>query len=78
VRAGKPRCGPLRERQKNIFDRDGDTVSSAAFVPLGGEASIGYLVVGSRDADHFHPGKRMDFLTRLGDLLAVALSREQL
>jgi uncharacterized protein YigA (DUF484 family) len=78
VRAGKPRCGPLRERQKNIFDRDGDTVSSAAFVPLGGEASIGFLVVGSRDADHFHPGKRMDFLTRLGDLLAVALSREQL
>jgi uncharacterized protein YigA (DUF484 family) len=78
VRAGKPRCGPLRERQKNIFDRDGDLVSSAAFVPLGGEASIGFLVVGSRDADHFHPGKRMDFLTRLGDLLAVALSREQL
>jgi uncharacterized protein YigA (DUF484 family) len=78
VRAGKPRCGPLRERQKNVFDRDGDLVSSAAFVPLGAEASIGFLVVGSRDADHFHPGKRMDFLARLGDLLAVALSREQL
>jgi uncharacterized protein YigA (DUF484 family) len=78
VRAGKPRCGPLRERQKNIFDRDGDLVSSAAFVPLGADTPIGFLIVGSRDPDHFHPGKRMDFLARLGDLLAVALSRERL
>ena len=58
VRAGKPRCGPLRERQKNIFDRDGDLVSSAAFVPLGADKPIGFLIVGSRDPDHFHPGKR--------------------
>jgi uncharacterized protein len=78
VRAAKPRCGPLRDRQKNLFDRDGDLVSSAAFVPLGSDASLGFLVIGSRDADHFHPGKRMDFLARLGELLAVCLSREQL
>jgi uncharacterized protein YigA (DUF484 family) len=78
VRAAKPRCGPLRDRQKNVFDRDGDLVSSAAFVPLGSDASLGFLVIGSRDADHFHPGKRMDFLARLGELLAVCLSREQL
>ena len=78
VRAAKPRCGPLRDRQKNVFDRDADLVSSAAFVPLGAEASLGFLIIGSRDADHFHPGKRMDFLARLGELLAVSLSREQL
>ena len=41
VRAAKPRCGPLRDRQKNIFDRDADLVSSAAFVPLGAEATLG-------------------------------------
>lgn len=78
VRAAKPRCGPLRDRQKNVFDRDADLVSSAAFVPLGADASLGFLLIGSRDADHFHPGKRMDFLARLGELLAVGLSREQL
>ena len=78
VRAAKPRCGPLRDRQKNIFDRDADLVSSAAFVPLGADSGLGFLVIGSRDPDHFHPGKRMDFLARLGELLAVGLSREQL
>jgi uncharacterized protein len=78
VRAAKPRCGPLRERQKNLFERDAEVVSSAAFVPLGADASLGFMVIGSRDPDHFHPGKRMDFLARLGELLAVVLSREQL
>jgi len=76
LRAAKPRCGPLRDRQKNIFDRDAETVSSAAFVPLGAEAQLGFLVIGSRDPDHFHPGKRMDFLARLGEVLAVAIRSE--
>ena len=78
LRAAKPRCGPLRDRQKNVFDRDADLVSSAAFVPLGAESALGFLIIGSRDPDHFHPGKRMDFLARLGELLAVSLSREKL
>ena len=73
LRAAKPRCGPLRDRQKNIFDRDADAISSAAFVPLGSESRLGFLIIGSRDPDHFHPGKRMDFLARLGEVLAVAL-----
>jgi hypothetical protein len=73
LRAAKPRCGPLRDRQKNIFERDSDTVSSAALVPLGVESQLGFLIIGSRDPDHFHPGKRMDFLARLGEVLAVAI-----
>jgi len=77
LRAAKPRCGPLRDRQKLVFERDADTVSSAALVPLGTDASLGFLIIGSRDPDHFHPGKRMDFLARLGELLAVALVDEQ-
>jgi uncharacterized protein YigA (DUF484 family) len=77
LRAAKPRCGPLRDRQKNIFDRDADTVTSAALVPLGQEAQLGFLIIGSHDPDHFHPGKRMDFLARLGELLAVAIRSEQ-
>ena len=50
-------------------------MSSAALVPLGADASLGFLIIGSRDPDHFHPGKRMDFLARLGELLSVALGR---
>ena len=76
LRAAKPRCGPLRDRQKNIFDRDADEVSSAALVPLGVESALGFLIIGSRDPDHFHPGKRMDFLARLGEVLAVAIRNE--
>jgi uncharacterized protein len=74
LRAARPRCGPLRDRQKAIFERDADSVSSAAMVPLGRDASIGFLIIGSRDPDYFHPGKRMDFLSRLGELVAVALT----
>jgi hypothetical protein len=76
LRAAKPRCGPLRDRQKDIFERDADSVSSAALVPLGAAADLGFLIIGSRDPDHFHPGKRMDFLGRLGELLSVALRGE--
>jgi len=73
LRAAKPRCGPLRDRQKNIFEHDADVITSAALVPLGTESKLGFLIIGSRDPDHFHPGKRMDFLARLGEVLAVAL-----
>ncbi len=73
LRAAKPRCGPLRDRQKNIFEHDADAITSAALVPLGTESKLGFLIIGSRDPDHFHPGKRMDFLARLGEVLAVAI-----
>ncbi len=73
LRAAKPRCGPLRDRQKNIFEHDADMITSAALVPLGTESKLGFLIIGSRDPDHFHPGKRMDFLARLGEVLAVAI-----
>ena len=76
LRAAKPRCGPLRDRQKNIFEHDADAITSAALVPLGAESKLGFLIIGSRDPDHFHPGKRMDFLARLGEVLAVAIRNE--
>jgi uncharacterized protein len=78
VRAGRPRCGPLRDRQKTLlFDRDADSVASAAMLPLGRDTSLGFLVIGSRDPAHFHPGKRMDFLTRIGELVSIALGGER-
>lgn len=77
MRASKPRCGPLRDRQKSLlFERDADSIASAAMLPLGTDTSIGFLIIGSRDPAHFHPGKRMDFLVRIGELVSVALGCE--
>ncbi len=78
IQGARARCGPLRDRQKAVlFDRDADAIASAAMLPLGRDVSLGFLVIGSRDPSHFHPGKRMDFLNRIGELISVALSREQ-
>ncbi len=37
--------------------------------------SIGFLAIGSVDAERFHPGMSIDFLTRLGELVTEALKR---
>jgi uncharacterized protein YigA (DUF484 family) len=42
-------------------------------VPIGEGAKYGFLTVGSRDANQFHPGQRVDFLKRLGELVEIAL-----
>jgi uncharacterized protein YigA (DUF484 family) len=46
-----------------------------ALVPLGKRSEIGFLAVGSVDAERFHPGMSIDFLKRLGQLVAEALRR---
>ena len=74
--SGKPRCGQLRDSQREfLFHQDADEIGSAALVPLGDGAEIGFLAVGSVDSDRFHPGMSIDFLTRLGDLVAGSLKR---
>ncbi len=74
LKAGRPRCGLLRGRQKTFaFAENAPEISSAALIPLGEAAELGFIVIGSRDPDYFHPGKSMDFLSRLGELVSVAL-----
>ncbi len=71
-----PRCGRIRDAQReNLFRNDAEEIGSAALVPIGKGAEIGFLAVGSVDSDRFHPGMSMDFLARLGDLIAGALKR---
>jgi uncharacterized protein YigA (DUF484 family) len=73
--SGAPRCGRIRDTQRLfLFGEDADEIGSAALVPLGADAATGFLGIGSRDADYFHPGMSMDFLARLGDLLGCALA----
>lgn len=74
LRSARARCGPLRDRQKEfLFDREADSVASAAMVPIGEGARFGFLTVGSNDPNQFHPGQRVDFLARLGELVEIAL-----
>lgn len=71
-----PRCGRIRDSQREfLFHDDAEEIGSAALVPIGDRAEIGFLAVGSTDSDRFHPGMSIDFLTRLGDLIAGALKR---
>jgi hypothetical protein len=71
-----PRCGKIRDSQREfLFHKDAEEIGSAALVPIGKGAEIGFLAVGSTDSDRFHPGMSIDFLTRLGDLIAGALKR---
>ena len=70
------RCGQIRDAQCTfLFHEDADEIGSAALVPLIDGSNIGFLAIGSADADRFHPGMSIDFLTRLGDLVAGALKR---
>jgi uncharacterized protein len=71
-----PRCGQVRDSQKNfLFCDDAVEIGSVALIPLGNKAELGFLAIGSTDAGRFHPGMSIDFLARLGDLVAAALSR---
>ena len=71
-----PRCGQIRDSQREfLFRAAAEEIGSAALVPLGKGAEIGFLAIGSNDSARFHPGMSMDFLVRLGDLIAVALKR---
>lgn len=71
-----PRCGQIRDAQRDcLFGPGTDEIGSCALVPLGTNSDAGFLAIGSADADRFHPGMSIDFLARLGDLVAAALRR---
>lgn len=75
LRTARPRCGPLTTDQRKLVFRV--SVESAALVPLGAGARLGFLVIGSKDPDYFNPAKRTDYLGRLGDLVAAAIESGQ-
>lgn len=71
-----PRCGRVRDAQRTfLFRGDAEDIGSVALVPLGSNASIGFLAIGSVDANRFHPGMSIDFLARVGELISGALNR---
>ena len=51
-----PRCGQVETlSDRFLFHDDSDEIGSVALVPLGENAEIGFLAIGSNDADRFHP-----------------------
>jgi uncharacterized protein YigA (DUF484 family) len=71
-----PRCGQVRDAQRDfLFGKETDELGSAALIPLGNKSEVGFLAIGSVDANRFHPGMSIDFLARLGELVAGALMR---
>jgi len=71
-----PRCGQIRDVQRDfLFGKETDEIGSVALVPLGSQAEFGFIAIGSADADRFHPGMSIDFLSRLGELITGALQR---
>lgn len=74
--SARPRCGQVRDAQRDfLFGGHTDEVGSLALVPLGAKCAVGFLAIGSVDANRFHPGMSFDFLARLGELVAGALGR---
>ncbi len=71
---GKPRCGHLRDAQRDfLFGDNNAELGSAALIPLGDHASLGLLAIGSRDENHFNPAMGTDLLTRIGELVGTVL-----
>jgi len=72
---GRSRCGLIRDSQRDfLFGEGTNEIGSAALVPLGKDCELGLLAIGSHDANHFHPTKSTDFLSRLGTLVSRALA----
>lgn len=76
ISRGKPRCGQVRDTQRDfLFGDETDEIGSCALLPLGVKCDIGFLAIGSADANRFHPAMSIDFITRLGELISAALKR---
>jgi uncharacterized protein len=76
LQSGKPRCGQIRDAQRDfLFGKDSIEIGSVALAPLGAKGALGLLAIGASDADRFHPAMSTEFLTRIGELLANALTR---
>ena len=74
--AARPRCGQVRDAQRDyLFGAGNIEIGSVALAPLGTGAGMGFLAVGSSDAQRFHPTMSTDFLARIGEYVREAIAR---
>jgi uncharacterized protein YigA (DUF484 family) len=76
LKSCRPQCGRFKTEQlRYLFGDQADAIESLALVPLGLKSNYGLLAIGSQDASRFHPGMGTLFLTHLGELTGLLLSR---
>lgn len=74
--AGKPRCGQVRDAQRDwLFGPNNIAIGSVALAPIGPGAKLGFLAIGSSDSERFHPTMSTDYLSRIGEHAYAALER---
>lgn len=74
-RAVRPLCGELKPDQLAfLYGDQAEAIASTALIPLGVEAELGMLAIGSHDEHRFHPAMDTLFLRCLGELVACALT----
>lgn len=77
LKANAPRCGRYSSEQRLfLFGEQAGEVASVALAPLGDGGKLGLLALGSSDPDHYHRGKSTDFLGRVSEIVAMAVSPE--
>jgi uncharacterized protein YigA (DUF484 family) len=57
------------------FEGGADVVRSLVYLPLRAERAFGLMVMGSDDRDRFSPDQGTLYLTRLGEIVSMALNR---
>jgi len=74
LQADSPTCGELGGgKLRSLFaDQLGET-GSAALIPIRTSHLSGVLAIGSKDIQRFPPGKGVEFLTSLGELVSLTL-----
>jgi uncharacterized protein YigA (DUF484 family) len=76
LQSAKPRCGQVRDTQRDyLFGKDTIEIGSVALTPIGPKGGLGLLAIGASDVDRFHPAMSTEFLSRIGELVAYAITR---
>lgn len=74
MQADRPTCGELSgEKLRGLFDGQLGDSGSAALIPIRTSSLSGVLAIGSKDIERFPPGKGVDFLISLGELVSLTL-----
>jgi len=73
----KALCGRInRDQLGALFGEAAPGIASAVLVPMLVESKpVGLLAIGSADDQRFHPGMGTELLTRMGEMVATALTQ---
>ncbi|MFT4615237.1 MAG: hypothetical protein ACI9NT_002389 [Bacteroidia bacterium] len=75
LHSDKPVCGTLRQEEFTFLFPDCHDAGSAALVPLVGEEPLGFIAVGSSDANRYSKNMGTLFLSHIADVVIKLLPR---